>query len=261
MTLTPITVELDAYPIELRSLLLGANLYDSSCSPEARVLFVDKDEGYFLKTAPKGTLEREAKMTEYFYEKKLAAKPLIYISADSDYLLTDKIKGEDCTADKYLYQPERLCDIIAERLLMLHNESFSDCPIPNHTENYLKKAQSNKNLELYDKSHFPDSFGYASPEEAWAVVKRKAHLLQTDTLLHGDYCLPNIILNDWRFAGFIDLDSGGVGDRHVDVFWAIWTLGFNLKTDKYRQRFIDAYGRSRIDEELLRVVAAVEVFG
>ena len=80
-------------------------------------------------------------------------------------------------------------------------------------------------------------------------------------LTHGDYCLPNILLDDWRFAGFIDLDSGGVGDRHVDLFWGIWSLGFNLKTDRYRERFLDAYGRDKIEEERLRTVAAVEVFG
>jgi kanamycin kinase len=92
------------------------------------------------------------------------------------------------------------------------------------------------------------------------VINTKCHLLSSDTLLHGDYCLPNIILNDWSFSGFIDLDSGGVGDRHLDIFWGIWTLFFNLKTDKYRERFIDAYGRENVDEERLRIVAACEVF-
>lgn len=89
----------------------------------------------------------------------------------------------------------------------------------------------------------------------------KRHLLQNNTLLHGDYCLPNIILNDWKFARFIDLNNAGVGDRHVDVFWAIWSLFFNLHTHEYRERFIDAYGRDKVDEDILRVVAAIEVFG
>jgi kanamycin kinase len=68
-------------------------------------------------------------------------------------------------------------------------------------------------------------------------------------------------LDNWRFSGFIDLASGGVGDRHVDIYWAMWSLGYNLKTDKYSGRFMDAYGRNLIDEERLRVVAAAEVFG
>ena len=80
-------------------------------------------------------------------------------------------------------------------------------------------------------------------------------------LLHSDYCLPNILLDRWRFSGFVDLDTGGVGDRHVDLFWAIWSLNYNLKTGKYRERFLDAYGREDVQEELFRVIAAVEVFG
>jgi kanamycin kinase len=69
------------------------------------------------------------------------------------------------------------------------------------------------------------------------------------------------MLDDWRFAGFIDVGNGGVGDRHVDLFWGAWTLAFNLGTDAYRNRFFDAYGRDKIEEEKLRIVSAAEVFG
>ena len=69
------------------------------------------------------------------------------------------------------------------------------------------------------------------------------------------------MLDNWNFSGFIDLGNGGVGERHVDLFWGAWTLNFNLGTDEYRARFLDAYGRDKIDEEKLRVIAAAEVFG
>jgi kanamycin kinase len=41
----------------------------------------------------------------------------------------------------------------------------------------------------------------------------------------------------------------------------MWSLGFNLKTDAYRERFLDAYGRETVNEEMFRVIAACEVFG
>lgn len=262
MTLTPTKINIEEYPAELRPLLnSGAKLYDSSCSLEAKVIFINKDGGYFLKSASKGNLEREAIMTRFFHSKGLSAEVLSYISDERDWLLTEEIHGDNCTATKYLEQPERLCDTFAERLALLHAENYSDCPIQNHTERYLASAVHNKCANTFDKSHFPDSFGYAGAEEAWAVVEKHGHLLRTDTLLHGDYCLPNIILNDWQFSGFIDLDNSGVGDRRVDIFWGIWTLWFNLKTNKYCERFIDAYGRGKVDKDMLRIVAAVEVFG
>jgi kanamycin kinase len=34
-----------------------------------------------------------------------------------------------------------------------------------------------------------------------------------------------------------------------------------LHTDAYRDRFFDAYGRDRVDEDKLRIIAAAEVFG
>ena len=91
-------------------------------------------------------------------------------------------------------------------------------------------------------------------------MQQHGDALQSDILLHGDYCLPNIILNNWKFSGFIDLDTGGLGDRHIDLFWGMWSLQFNLKTDRYRERFLDAYGRSDICPELFPVIAACEVF-
>lgn len=86
-------------------------------------------------------------------------------------------------------------------------------------------------------------------------------LLQTDTLLHGDYCLPNVVLDDWKLGAFIDLESDGVGDRYLDLFRGAWTLTYNLKTNAYRQRFFDAYGRDRVDRERRHLVAACEMFG
>jgi kanamycin kinase len=262
MILKPMTIDIDEYPAPLRPYLGGAKLYDSSCSPKARVIFIDKDSGYFLKIAPASELGLEYELTRYFYSKGLSANVAEYFfDNEQGWLLTEKIHGDDCTAAKYLEQPKRLCDTLAERLALLHSLDHAGCPARNHTERYLLKTNLNYQDGRYDSSLFPDNWGYASPEEAYDVVKTKGSLLQTDTLLHGDYCLPNIILDNWRFSGFIDLGSGGVGDRHVDLFWGVWTLDFNLKTDKYRRRFFDAYGRGKVDEEKLRLIAACEVFG
>lgn len=261
MNLKPITVNIDEYPERLHKYLRGAKLYDSSCSSNAKVIFIDKDDGYFLKIGVVADLDREYEMTRYFHSKGLAANVVEYVfDISHDYLITEKMHGDDCTAMKYLEQPKRLCDTIAERLAFLHSLDYTGCPVPNYSERYLFHAEQNYIAKRYDASLFPDNWGYSTPEKAYAVVKSKGHLLQTDTLLHGDYCLPNIILADWLFSGFIDLDSGGVGDRHIDLFWGAWSLNFNLKTDKYRQRFFDAYGRDKVNEEVLQVIAACEVF-
>ncbi len=239
----------------------GHEIYDSSCSPEARVYYINKDEGYFLKCAPKGALETEALVTSYFHKKGLSAEVLEYLSFEKDWLLTKRVKGEDCIDPKYLASPQKLCDILALKLRELHETDFSDCPVKNRNESYIALAEKNFREGIYDKSLFPDNWGYASAEDAYNVVCQAEGLLKSEVLLHGDYCLPNIILDDWKFSGFIDLGNGGVGDRHIDLFWGVWTLFFNLKTEKYGERFLDAYGRDKLDKDMLKAIAAFEVFG
>lgn len=236
------------------------DVYDSSCSQAARVYFIDTDGGYYLKTAPKGTLAREAAMTRYFNGKGLGASVLAYESLENDWLLTRAVPGEDCLYPAYRENPKRLCDMTAELLRKLHDTDPAGCPVPDRTAEYLAHARRVYETKTYRTDEFPDNWGYASAEEAWRVVEEDGKYLKNDMLLHGDYCLPNIILDNWQFSGFIDVDSGGVGDRHIDLFWGMWSLWFNLKTGAYRERFLDVYGRQDVQQELFRVIAAIEVF-
>lgn len=251
----------DEMPHNIRQFISAADLYDSSCSPEAKVYFIDKGNGYYLKRSGRGMLEREAKMAGYFHSKGLGAEVVEYIPVESDWLLTAAVTGEDCLHEKYLAQPKRLCDTLACELRRLHETDYTGCPVPDKMAEYLALAEKNHRTGNYDTSHFPDSFGYRSAEEAYAVLTTGKNALQSKVLLHGDYCLPNIILDNWKLSGFIDLGSGGVGDRHIDLFWGVWTLWFNLKTDRYGERFLDAYGRDKADKSLLKIIAAAEVFG
>ena len=261
MQLTKIEPQLDMIPTEFHPLLLSQRVYDSSCSSNARVLFIDKDEGYFLKKAPKGTLKQESVMTQYFHSKQLAAEVLAYASYEQDWLLTRRLSGEDCISQKYLDDPIRLCDTLAELLRRLHDESHDGCPVQDLTAQRLNMAEENYRTGRYDKSMFPDNWGFSTPEEAWNMIDKDGKYLKTDTLLHGDYCLPNILLDNWKFSGFIDVGGGGVGDRHFDIFWGIWSLFFNLKTNDYCDRFLNVYGRDLVDRDALRAIAAIEVFG
>ena len=239
----------------------NARVFDSSCSPEARVYYIEKGNGYYLKVAPRGALLREAEMTRYFHGKGLAAEVVEYLSFDKDYLLTARVSGEDCTHADHLAEPERLCDLLATKLRELHETSYADCPVQDRMTEYLQTVDRNYERGVFDASYLPTHLRHLSALDAHRLVAENRHRLQNDTLLHGDYCLPNVMLDDWRLSAFIDLGNGGVGDRHIDLFWGVWTLEFNLKTPRYGSRFLDAYGRDRVDGDLLTVIAAAECFG
>ena len=74
--------DLPIFPKEAAEYIDGAPVYDSSCSPEARVYFIDKDCGYYLKASPVGTLKKEAEMTDYFNKIGLSTEVIFYVQTD-----------------------------------------------------------------------------------------------------------------------------------------------------------------------------------
>lgn len=252
-------IVLSDFPEVFHPLLEDCPVFDSSCSPQARVWYLPREGGLYLKSAACGSLRREAAMTAFLHGKGMAAEVLAYESGEKDWLLTRAVPGEDCTFVHYLENPGRLSEILGERLRFLHELPTEGCPITDHTARYLQTAEENRSKGLFDPFYYPG--GDITAEKAWEIVRETAPQLKSDVILHGDYCLPNVMLDDWQFSGFIDLDHGGIGDRHIDLYWGCWSLGFNLKTDRFRDRFLDAYGREKINEALLTAVGAFEVFG
>lgn len=255
-----VSLNIASLPSELHPLINGARVYDSSCSPEARVYFIDRDGGYYLKIAARGTLSREAQMTEYFHSIGLGVKVSSYISAERDYMLSESALGEDLTHEIYLAEPKRLAVTMGELLRDLHSCQGSGCPVLRMPE-YLDTVRRNYKNGLFDLSLFGDKACFKDADSAYRFVEENAGVLRSDVLIHGDYCLPNIMLDGWKFSKFIDVGNGGIGDRHVDLFWGAWTLNYNLGTDEYRDIFFDAYGRDAVDPLAIRVIEAAEYFG
>ena len=243
-------INMSEFPSGLHGLLRSGKIYDSSCSPEARTLYCEA--GYYIKIAPKGTLASEAMMGRLFHQLGLGVKVLEYLSSDRDYLVTRSADGEDLT--HYLEDPEGLCRIMAEGLRKLHSQRAVGAPVSAKLACYSDLSGFNDYLRM-------DYLGINSREEAMAVIGTNQGRLKADTLIHGDACLPNIICRDGRFNTFIDCGLAGLGDRHIDLFWAIWSLQFNLKTDDYTDRFLDLYGREKVDMDMLKTVAALEMLG
>ena len=74
---------------------------------------------------------------------------------------------------------------------------------------------------------------------------------------HGDYCLPNILVDRGRLGGFIDWGYAGVGDRYRDLSSCAWSVGHNLG-EEWIPCFFAAYGVV-IDQEKLDYYGSVEV--
>ncbi|MBO5866861.1 MAG: phosphotransferase, partial [Clostridia bacterium] len=75
-------------------------------------------------------------------------------------------------------------------------------------------------------------------------VDDKKYLLDDNyaTLVHGDFCLPNILAQDDKIVGYIDLGDAGIGDPWMDYAWCIWSLEYNLGTKQYTPLLLEKLG-------------------
>ncbi len=252
-----ITIDIHDYPEILRALLLSGNVYDSSCSSNARTMYCDS--GHYIKVDNKGELAQEALLGKLFYSMGLGVEVVNYYSLDKDYLVTRSAIGEDLT--HYLTYPKQLCELLAGALRELHCQSVNNAPMSSRLRRYLDSANGDFSGGYYDESVLMDSFRIKSKEEAWNIMQASKGKLKANTLIHGDACLPNVICNKGKFSSFIDFNMAGSGDKHIDLYWALWSLQYNLKTEQYMDYFLEQYGRENFDFDMIKVVAAFEVFG
>ncbi|MDF2652675.1 MAG: Kanamycin kinase [Paenibacillus sp.] len=214
----------------------------------------------FLKITPIGQMTHEALMTEYLARFGLSAEVLAFHKDEhKEYLVTKQIKGQDAASTAYLEQPELLCEVFADGLHRLHSISTDGCPRDNRLDGMVKRALDNCSRGKVDNGLLR-YMGCGNRNEACEEMISLVCPNEDLVVIHGDCCLPNVIVDEGKFSGFIDAGYGGIGDRHYDLFWAIWSLQHNLRSLDYTQRFIDAYGRGKIDGNRLRLCGLVSAF-
>ena len=193
---------LTGFPPEILPYFKNTEIYDSSSSERARVYYCDR--GYFVKIAPKGTLEKEANMSRLFFENGLGVEVLEYLSTDRDYLVTAAAQGQDLL--HYLHAPEKVSEVLADCLRELHSKAVNHVPLSAAYTHYMEAAAASPEDGYGHKWVLMDRYPIASTAKAWCIMQDYKDQLSADTLIHGDACLPNVILQDWRFSAFIDFD-------------------------------------------------------
>ncbi len=255
MNKTKTTLEPSSLPPHLRHLLDGATVYDSSCGARARVLYLDT--GYYLKLAAPGSLSNEAELGRLLYPRGLSAEVVDYVrTAERDILVTREVPGCDLT--HICGEPLEVCRLMALALRGLHEQTTDGLPVARAQLDYAGAVRRQLDGKRHVSAELCDYFGICDDEQTLRLAREGISSLSADTLIHGDACLPNVIQASGRLSGFIDLGGAGVGDRHIDLYWAVWSLWYNLGTADFSDAFLDMYGRDRFSAHMLRAMAAIE---
>lgn len=166
-------------------------------------------------------------------EGKLPAPKVIHheVAGCMSFLLMSKVKGKMSCDEYYLEHPQELLSLLTDALKMLWSVDISGCPCVKTVEAELAEAEYLVENDLVDVSDAePDTFGekgFESPADLLKWLKENKPVPEP-VLSHGDFCLPNIMLDNGKVSGFIDLGDMGVSDKWNDIALCYRSLKHNF---------------------------------
>lgn len=173
---------------------------------------------------------------------------LVY-ALGTEYIL--KISGENGR----LLRERQVNDFLAGKVSASRTVSYT---VQNGVEFYLKSCVPGKNLieACIDQPTSLVSLLAEAIKTYHAIDTTDCQLRNPDStgecFVHGDCCLPNILVKDGAISGFIDTEASGLGDPWIDYAWAIWSLEYNLGTSDYTPLLLAALGISYDEEKYVK---------
>lgn len=178
------------------------------------------------------SIEQQVQMMQWLEEKLLVPKVIAYEEENGkSYLLMSKIGGVMSCETYYLEHPQELLEALASGLKMLWEVDVKGCPCIRDVSTVLKEARVRVENNLVDMENVePTTFGeggFEGPQHLLEWLENNRPSFEP-VLSHGDYCLPNIFLENGKINGFIDLGRTGVGDKWNDIALCYRSLKHNF---------------------------------
>jgi kanamycin kinase len=162
------------------------------------------------------------------------------------WLVTRALSGRRASAPWPAHQRAEVVDAVAGTALALHALRAADCPFDRSlavTVPQAKAAAASGLVDLADLDEERRGWGTSRLlAELAATVPRHEDLV----VCHGDFCLPNILVDPetLRPTGVVDLGRVGISDRYADLALAVRSLAGPLNRQygpDDARRFLDRY--------------------
>lgn len=255
-------------PGELRELLDGGTWQEVSIGYSGVHVFRihrHTSPHYYLKIAPQMLRHNLVAEKErlHWLQTRLAVPKIYYYGSDAKYayLLLSEIPGIMSCDPICEEDMPRLVRLLAEGLRMIHRIDIADCPFDQRLNRQLEAARQRLLAGLVDEADFDSERSGRRASDVYEQLIQARPAGEDLVFTHGDYCLPNIIL-DWdkaQISGFIDWERGGIADRYQDIALAARSLDYNFD-QSWVPMLLEEYGLTAPDEEKMRFYRLLDEF-
>jgi aminoglycoside phosphotransferase len=238
-------------PAEIKELVkprsLIPNNIGESKSDVFKVDLIDENCGY-LKICESSyvlsEIKQEISILNWLEHKLEVPKSIRLVEAKGiTYFLMTAVDGTSLAERSSAYSALECMKLGARFLKKIHSISTEKCPFRRDLKITLNLAKNNLNRRLVDESDFDESRrGMAAHEVYEDLIKNIPKEKEDLVFTHGDYCFPNIIVNNGGVSGVVDLGRAGVADRHQDIALFLRSFESNMKQKPDVDLFLVEYG-------------------
>lgn len=208
------------------------------------------DRGLYLKINAQPDvvgLRPEAEHMRFLAGKLEVPTVIDYIEEQGrQYLLAKALPGQPAHLRSQHKDKEHLVHVLAEGLRRIHAVDARNCPFDRSVDALIERVESQLR-KGYLGREFLEEGGWQTADEALHWLDTHRPVGEDLVFLHGDYCLPNVLVEKGVLTGFVDWGYAGVGDRWIDIVACVHSVRRNLG-EEWGAFFLKEYGVGEMDE-------------
>ena len=221
-------------PVPLRSLVAGRSWTRVTIGrSRAHTFRLDRagQRLLYLKISSRshwGELLYEKDRLEWLQGKLPVPEVICHEANDrNEYLLLSALPGRNAASLVGDMPVTNIVQSLAIGLRMVHAVPIAGCPFDATLDRALEGCRYNVSHGLVNETDFDAIRLGRSAEELFAELVSSRPAGEDLVFTHGDYCLPNVMIDGDNIAGFVDWSRAGVADRFRDIALVIRSLESN----------------------------------
>ena len=218
-------------------------------------------DGSYRKLTPGAALE--AATLEWLGEQGIPTPEVLEVG--SGWLVTREVRGRTAADPWPADERGRVVDALADMTCRLHTLPAKDCPFDRTLRVTVPLAHAAK-VDLGDLDEERQNWSAEQLLVALDAQVPGMRAREVPVVTHGDWCLPNVVLDPLSIevVGLIDTGRSGLADRYQDL--ALMTrslLSTRLNPQYgpvYAERFLKRYGHDPADDDKLAFYRLLDEF-
>jgi len=188
------------------------------------------------------SLSLEKRKLEWLKNRLPVPEVLLFAEDEtSKYLLLSEVSGVDANDDSVKTDIPRAIGELANGLKRIHNLPIKDCPFDARLEYKIELARERMINGLVEEDDFDEERRGKTAEDLFQELIATVPTAEDLVFTHGDYCLPNVILENGNLSGFVDWGNAGVADKYQDIALLTRSVFYNFGED-WEESMFEIYG-------------------